>query len=97
MCVCLYIFVCKCVCINLCVYVNVCLLRASERGEHTIVLSLTFLYIYMVLPKFSVIYVQTLLRRIMELWKITREGAWDEQTLFPIRFGSVTLYPFATC
>ena len=91
------IFVCRCFCIYLCVYVNVCLLRASDRSEHTIVLSLTFLYIYMVLPKFSVKYVQSLLRRIMELWKITREGAWDERTLFPIRFGSVTLYPFATC
>ena len=88
---------CKCVCINLRVYMKVCLLRASERSEHTIVLSLTFLYIYIVLPKFSVKYVRTLLRRIMELWKITREGAWNERTLFPIRFGNVTLYPFATC
>ena len=84
---CLYIFVCVCECVFI----------ESERSEHTIVLSLTFLYIYMVLPKFSVKYVRPLLRRIMELWKITHEGAWYERTPFPIRFGSVTIYPFATC
>ena len=33
--------VCKCVCIFVCVYLNVWLLRASERNKHTVVLSLT--------------------------------------------------------
>ena len=64
----------------------------SEQSEHTVVLSLTFLsiYIYIVQPKFSVKYVRPLLRR-----KITRDGggksAWDERTSLPISLGSTTL------
>ena len=71
----------------------------SERSEHTVVLSLTFLSIYIYsVTKFSVKYMRPLLRRITENTRDVRGDAclWDERMPLASNYGSVTLYPFAT-
>ena len=69
----------------------------SERSEHTVVLSLRFLsiYLYIVTKILRKIHATTFTER---LGKITHEGpgAPGMSTPLPISLGSATLYPFTT-
>ena len=72
---------------------NGILLRASERSEHTVVLSLTFLSIY--------IYSVTKILRKIRATNFTENYRklcvmGDELTPLPNSLGSATLYPFST-
>ena len=66
----------------------------KDCGTTTVILSLTFLYIYSVTKILRKIRATTFTEK--ENYACGGMRAWDERTPLPISVGSVTLYPFAT-